>query len=61
MRFAQLELKAITALFLTGFEYEHVDAMGNPTCVVAGDVDRNDMFQKPMRGAMYIKYKKVGL
>jgi hypothetical protein len=60
MRFAKLEIKVITALFLAGFEYDHVDSEGNPTRASAMDVDRNNMFQaRPLGKPTYIRYKKV--
>lgn len=61
-RFAQLEIKAILSLFLMGFEYEHVNAAGNPARVSAADIDRNNLFQaRPKDDDLYIKYKKVAL
>jgi len=60
MRFAKLELKLITALFLIGFGYDHVDSDGKPTHATARDVNRNDRFQaRPLGKPTYFKYKKV--
>lgn len=61
-RFAQLEIKAILALFLLGFEYEPVTPTGEHTCVSAADIDRNNIFQaRPKDDVLYIQYKKIVL
>lgn len=60
MRFAKLELKIILALFLTTFEYSHVDAQGRPARVSASDVDRNDIFQsRPVGEPPFLRYRRV--
>ena len=60
MRFAKLEMKIICALFLTSYQYTHVDANGNRAVVKASDVDRNDVFQARPKGVPpTLKYQRV--
>ncbi|CAE6426353.1 unnamed protein product [Rhizoctonia solani] len=58
-RFAQYEIKAICALFLSLYDYEIVDTTGNKPDPSVTVPDRNNIYQaRPKDQAFYIKYTK---
>ena len=55
MRFAQLEMKAITALFLMQYEYSLENAAGQPIRTVP-EVDRKDLYGLNFFGSISPKF-----
>ncbi|KAF8688520.1 Cytochrome P450, partial [Rhizoctonia solani] len=58
-RFAQYEIKAICALFLTLYDYEIVDSVGKKPDPSVTVPDRNNIYQaRPKDQTFYVKYTK---
>ncbi|EUC55521.1 cytochrome P450 family 6 protein, partial [Rhizoctonia solani AG-3 Rhs1AP] len=58
-RFAQYEIKAICALFLTLYDYEVVDTTGKKPDPSVTVPDKNNIYQaRPKDQTFYIKYTK---
>ncbi|PPQ64794.1 hypothetical protein CVT26_002626 [Gymnopilus dilepis] len=59
MKFAKLEIKMIVSLFLAGFEYDLVDAKGNPPKQLPVPNINDLQRASPLGDPVYLQYKKI--